>query len=54
MIALAHAVRGEYDDAERVLNRALEIGGRYDDLVRADLEELERQRNSPDPRFGGP
>jgi len=49
MIALAHSVRHEYDEAERVLNRALEMGGRMDDLVRADLEALSRQRHDPGP-----
>jgi hypothetical protein len=47
MIALAHSVRGEFDDAERALHRALDLGGRMDDLVRADLEELSRQRHAP-------
>jgi len=47
MIALAHSVRGEYDAAERTLHRALDLGGRMDELVRADLEELSRQRHRP-------
>jgi hypothetical protein len=47
MIALAHSVRGEYDAAEGTLHRALDLGGRMDELVRADLEELSRQRHQP-------
>lgn len=37
MLASAHAVRGERDEAIALLRRALEIGGPFDAAIRADL-----------------
>ena len=42
-IAFAHAVRGEYAEASEVLRRALDLGDRYDEQIRADLDELSRR-----------
>jgi len=51
MLAVAHEARGELAEAVRGLERALEVGGDEDDLVRMRLvrvrEELARRRGSP-------
>ncbi len=38
MLAYAHALRGEYDQADTALRRALEIGGPLDAQLRVDLQ----------------
>lgn len=40
MAAHAHVVRREYDEARRMLLRALEQGGAYDAQIRDDLQQL--------------
>jgi len=38
--AHAHIVRGEYAEAEALLERALQLGGGFDELVRAELTQV--------------
>jgi hypothetical protein len=40
MAAHAHIARSEYDEARRMLHRALEQGGAYDAQIRDDLQQL--------------
>jgi len=40
MVARAHVVRGEYVQAAEALRRALALGGRMDDQIRTDIENL--------------
>jgi hypothetical protein len=40
MAAHAHIARREYDEARRMLHRALEQGGAYDAQIRDDLQQL--------------
>jgi len=44
--AEAHALLGQYDEAEALLLRALEMGGKRDAQVRAQLESLRRERRA--------
>jgi hypothetical protein len=54
VMAHAHLVRGETDEAERVLERALEAGGPLDSVVRAELNALHNRRSgTPSPEGPG-
>ena len=41
-LGLAHSVRREYAEASEALRRALDMGGRLDEQIRADLDELSK------------
>jgi hypothetical protein len=43
MVARAHVVRDEYDEAADTLRQALEVGGPMDDQIRTDLEVLSKR-----------
>ena len=55
MLALAHEVLGDLDEAVRVLERAVEMGGTESELIRVHLARVraERARSGRNPRREG-
>jgi hypothetical protein len=51
VMAQAHVVRGEYDQARALLERAVRAGGPFEAVIRGELEALQGRRDEP---RGGP